>query len=113
MGVASTAEAICFELLWCRKERATRLQDPMLLEASLSPPSYSRVALQPDPGLGAGPTVSAPPTEGAPVTPQTLEPCLVYDLEGDTIVAVNPTPEDIAQTCADLETEIMPCSEEP
>ena len=85
----------------------------MQLEASLSPPSYSGAALQPDPGLGAGPTVSAPPAEGAPVRPQMLEPCSVYDLESDTIVAVNPTPEDIAQPCADLQMETMPCAEEP
>ena len=69
-ATAAAAEAICFELLRCRGEQATRLEDPMQLEASLSPPSYSGAALQPDPGLGAGPTVSAPPAEGAPVTPQ-------------------------------------------
>ena len=41
-----------------------------------------------------------------------LEPRPIYNLEVETIVEVNPTPEDITQTCADLETEIMPCSEE-
>ena len=85
----------------------------MQLEASLSSPSYSSAALQSDPGLGAGPAVSAPPAEGAPVRPQMLEPCSVYDLEGDTIVAVNPTPEDIVQPYADLQMETMPCAEEP
>ena len=43
---------------------------------------------------------------------KTLEPCPVYDLEDDTIVAVNPTPEDIAQPCAGLQMETMPCAEE-
>ena len=37
-STAATAEAICFELLQCRDERATRLQDPIWLEARLSPP---------------------------------------------------------------------------
>jgi len=91
VGAASTAavaEAICFELLRCREEQATRLQDPMQPEASLSPPSYSGAALHSDPGLGAGPTVFAPPAEGASA------------------------PEDNAQPCADLQMETMPCAEE-
>ena len=116
VGVPSTAamaEAICFELLRCREERATRLQDLMLLEASLSPPSYSWAAPQSDPGLRAGPTVSTPPTEGSPVGPPMLEPRSVYNMEAETTVAVNPTLEDIAQLAVDLQTEITPCSEEP
>jgi len=34
-------------------------------------------------------------------------------LEAETTVAVNPTLEDTAQPCADLQTEITSCSEEP
>jgi len=116
VDAASMAEAIRFELLRCREERAARLQDPMLLEASLSPPSFSWAAHQPDPGLRAEPTVSVPPAEGAPVGPPMLEPRPVYDLEVETTVAMNPTLEDIAQPCADLpdlQTEITSCSEEP
>ena len=107
MGAASTAEAICFELLWCREERATRLQDPMLLEASLSPPSFSWAVPQPDTGL----CLCLPLRR--PVGPSTLEPRPVYNLEAETTVAVNPTLEDTAQPCADLQTEITSCSEEP
>ena len=84
-----------------------------LLEASLSPPSYSWAAPQSDPGLRAGPTVSTPPTEGSPVGPPMLEPRSVYNMEAKTTVIVNPTPEDIAQLGADLQTEIPPYSEEP
>ena len=42
-----------------------------------------------------------------------LEPRSVYNMEAETTVAVNPTPEDIAQLGADLQTEIPPYSEEP
>ena len=84
-----------------------------LLEASLSPPSYSWAAPQSDPGLRAGPMVSTPPTEGSPVGPPMLEPRSVYNMEAKTTVAVNPTLEDIAQLAVDLQTEITPCSEEP
>ena len=42
-----------------------------------------------------------------------LEPRPIYNLEVETIVEVNPTPEDIAQPCADLQMETMPCAEEP
>ena len=110
VGAASTvatAEAICFKLLWCRKERATRLQDPMLLEASLSPPSFSWAVPHPDTGL----CLCLPLRR--PVGPSTLEPRPVYNLEAETTVAVNPTLEDTAQPCADLQTEITSCSEEP
>ena len=106
VGAASTAEAICFELLWCRKEWATRLQDPMLLEASLSPPSFSWAVPQPDTGL----CLCLPLRR--PVGLSTLEPRPVYNLEAETTVAVNPTLEDTAQPCADLQTEITSCSEE-
>jgi len=84
-----------------------------LLEASLSPPSYSWAAPQSDPSLRAGPTVSTPPFEGSPVGPPMLEPRSVYNMEAETTVAVNPTPEDIAQLAVDLQTAITPCSEEP